>query len=143
MAIFQSLVRLGVAGNLSKYGRVINDARLCSAIVNRMNQCSYKSTGPPASSAQTPPKDPLDLSFDCHIAAFKSKTTADLIRAYFVFQICSFEFLVENNMKVKTLHNLNYSYIQKTLKKYIISIQNHEIFSVEYSVLIFDIFKHI
>ena len=53
--------------------------------------------------AKTPPtgrKDPLDTSFNDPIAAFKSKTTFELIRGYLVYVICSSETLVENNMKV-------------------------------------------
>lgn len=45
-------------------------------------------------------KDPLDTSFNDPKAAFKSKTTFELIRAYFVYMLCSSEYLVENNMKV-------------------------------------------
>lgn len=44
--------------------------------------------------------DPLDLNFNDPIAAFKSKTTKELIRAYIVYQLCSIEYIVENNMKV-------------------------------------------
>jgi len=44
--------------------------------------------------------DPLDLKFNDPIAAFKSKTTTELVRAYFVYQMCSIEYIVENNMKV-------------------------------------------
>ena len=47
-----------------------------------------------------PQRDPLDVSFNDPIAAFKSKTTWELIRAYFVYLMCSSEYLVENNMKV-------------------------------------------
>uniref|UniRef100_A0A182TCH7 Proline dehydrogenase n=1 Tax=Anopheles maculatus TaxID=74869 RepID=A0A182TCH7_9DIPT len=47
----------------------------------------------------TPQRDPLDVSFNDPHAAFKSKTTFELIRAYFVYVLCSSEFLVENNMK--------------------------------------------
>lgn len=46
------------------------------------------------------PKDPLDLSFNDARAAFKSKTTWEIVRAYIVYQLCSYETLVENNMKV-------------------------------------------
>lgn len=46
------------------------------------------------------PKDPLDLSFNDARAAFKSKTTWEILRAYLVYQMCSSETLVENNMKV-------------------------------------------
>lgn len=47
-----------------------------------------------------PQRDPLDVSFNDPIAAFKSKTTWELARAYFVYLMCSSEYLVENNMKV-------------------------------------------
>ncbi|KAL1377629.1 hypothetical protein pipiens_016132, partial [Culex pipiens pipiens] len=47
----------------------------------------------------TPQRDPLDVGFNDPNAAFKSKTTFELIRAYFVYVLCSSEFLVENNMK--------------------------------------------
>lgn len=49
---------------------------------------------------QKPQRDPLDVGFNDPIAAFKSKTTWELIRAYFVYLMCSSEYLVENNMKV-------------------------------------------
>ncbi|XP_050069014.1 proline dehydrogenase 1, mitochondrial isoform X1 [Anopheles maculipalpis] len=51
----------------------------------------------------TPQRDPLDVSFNDPHAAFKSKTTFELIRAYFVYVLCSSEFLVENNMKLMKL----------------------------------------
>jgi len=54
---------------------------------------------PPAQPRQI---DPLDLKFNDPIAAFKSKTTMELMRAYVVYQICSIEYIVENNMKVRT-----------------------------------------
>ena len=44
--------------------------------------------------------DPLDLKFNDPVASFKSKTTMELVRAYIVYQICSIDYLVENNMKV-------------------------------------------
>ncbi|XP_049533987.1 proline dehydrogenase 1, mitochondrial isoform X1 [Anopheles darlingi] len=47
-----------------------------------------------------PARDPLDVSFNDPNAAFKSKTTFELIRAYLVYVLCSSEFLVENNMKL-------------------------------------------
>uniref|UniRef100_A0A8D8JXM9 Proline dehydrogenase n=1 Tax=Culex pipiens TaxID=7175 RepID=A0A8D8JXM9_CULPI len=51
----------------------------------------------------TPQRDPLDVGFNDPNAAFKSKTTFELIRAYFVYVLCSSEFLVENNMKLMKL----------------------------------------
>uniref|UniRef100_A0A182JCT8 Uncharacterized protein n=1 Tax=Anopheles atroparvus TaxID=41427 RepID=A0A182JCT8_ANOAO len=50
----------------------------------------------------SPERDPLDVGFNDPHAAFKSKTTLELIRAYFVYVLCSSEFLVENNMKVRS-----------------------------------------
>ncbi|KAH8387103.1 hypothetical protein KR093_004646, partial [Drosophila rubida] len=55
----------------------------------------------------TPQRDPLDVSFNDPIAAFKSKTTWELVRAYMVYMICSSEKLVEHNMKLmKTANKL-------------------------------------
>lgn len=48
-------------------------------------------------------KDPLDLSFANPEAAFKSKTTWEVIRALIVYQLCSSSYLVNNNMKVKIM----------------------------------------
>lgn len=45
-------------------------------------------------------KDELDIRFEDTIAAFKSKTTWELIRAYLVYTICSSNYIVENNQKV-------------------------------------------
>lgn len=46
--------------------------------------------------------DPLDLKFNDPIASFKSKTTMELVRAYIVYQLCSVNYIVENNMMVST-----------------------------------------
>ncbi|XP_037050061.1 proline dehydrogenase 1, mitochondrial isoform X3 [Bradysia coprophila] len=46
------------------------------------------------------PKDPLDLSFNNPNAAFKSKTTGELLRAYIVYLLCSSTYLVDNNLKL-------------------------------------------
>lgn len=43
------------------------------------------------------PRDELDLSFNSPKDAFKSKKTSELVRAYLVYQICSINWLVENN----------------------------------------------
>jgi len=42
-------------------------------------------------------KDRLDLSFEDHSAAFKSKTTWEVIRALVVFQLCGVKMIVNNN----------------------------------------------
>ncbi|XP_050546607.1 proline dehydrogenase 1, mitochondrial-like isoform X2 [Daktulosphaira vitifoliae] len=44
--------------------------------------------------------DPLDTSFTNPEAAFKSKTTWEVFRAYLVYQLCSSSYLVDNNMKL-------------------------------------------
>ncbi|KZS08064.1 Proline dehydrogenase 1, mitochondrial [Daphnia magna] len=55
------------------------------------------------SSASIGRRDPLDLSFDNAEAAFRSKTTLQILRAYLVFTLCSSNYLVENNMKLMKL----------------------------------------
>ncbi|XP_017777258.1 PREDICTED: proline dehydrogenase 1, mitochondrial isoform X2 [Nicrophorus vespilloides] len=50
--------------------------------------------------ASASPKDPLDITFEDAKAAFKSKTTWELVRAYIVYTLCSFETLVDHNMKL-------------------------------------------
>lgn len=57
-----------------------------------------------------PQRDPLDVSFNDPIAAFKSKTTWELTRAYLVYMICTSEKIVEHNMTVSGL-NENLLYI--------------------------------
>lgn len=48
--------------------------------------------------SSTPPtRDDLDLTFNSPKDAFKSKKTSELVRAYLVYQICSVNWLVENN----------------------------------------------
>ncbi|KAJ0172911.1 hypothetical protein K1T71_011087 [Dendrolimus kikuchii] len=52
-------------------------------------------------------RDDLDLSFNSPKDAFKSKKTSELVRAYFVYQICSVNWLVENNaMLMKRLRQV-------------------------------------
>lgn len=72
-----------------------------AAVTNKAPLSSATST----SNDQKPERDPLDVSFNDPIAAFKSKTTWELIRAYFVYIMCSSEYLVENNMKVMEFRN--------------------------------------
>ncbi|KMZ10931.1 proline dehydrogenase 1, mitochondrial isoform X4 [Drosophila simulans] len=66
-----------------------------------MKQESSQEKNP--SPAGSPQRDPLDVSFNDPIAAFKSKTTGELIRAYLVYMICSSEKLVEHNMTLMKL----------------------------------------
>ncbi|XP_049878901.1 proline dehydrogenase 1, mitochondrial isoform X2 [Pectinophora gossypiella] len=60
-----------------------------------------------ALSAAPPPRDDLDLSFNNPKDAFKSKKTSELVRAYLVYQICSINWVVENNdMLMKRLRQV-------------------------------------
>ena len=53
-----------------------------------------------ATTTSGPRRDPLDLTFNNAEAAFRSKSTLQVLRAYLVFTLCSSNYLVENNMKV-------------------------------------------
>ncbi|XP_023933736.1 proline dehydrogenase 1, mitochondrial isoform X2 [Bicyclus anynana] len=58
-------------------------------------------------SASPPTRDDLDLTFNSPKDAFKSKKTSELVRAYLVYQICSFNWIVENNdMLMKRLRQV-------------------------------------
>ncbi|CAG4968185.1 unnamed protein product [Parnassius apollo] len=48
-------------------------------------------------STPPPTHDELDLNFNSPRDAFKSKKTSELVRAYLVYQICSINWIVENN----------------------------------------------
>lgn len=65
-------------------------------------------------------KDPLDTKFSDPIAAFKSKTTFELIRGYVVYMLCSSSFLVENNMKVRIKQGLS----EENSRLFILSCQS-------------------
>jgi len=60
--------------------------------------------------------DELDLTFLDHKAAFKSKTTWQVLRAYLVFNLCSIKPLVDNN---EALMKLGKAVLGKTLFAYI------------------------
>ncbi|XP_072934666.1 proline dehydrogenase 1, mitochondrial isoform X1 [Epargyreus clarus] len=58
-------------------------------------------------SSAPPSRDDLDLSFNSPKDAFKSKKTSELVRAYLVYQICSINWIVENNdMLMKRLRQV-------------------------------------
>lgn len=56
-----------------------------------------------AGSNQTSPKEPLDLTFSNTKEAYKSKTSAELIRTLFVLKLSSYDFLIENHPRVSAL----------------------------------------
>ncbi|XP_050100364.1 proline dehydrogenase 1, mitochondrial isoform X1 [Anopheles aquasalis] len=76
--------------------RSTSAAAATPAGVSAAQQQDHDPSSPPA-------RDPLDVGFNDPNAAFKSKTTFELIRAYLVYVLCSSEFLVENNMKLMKL----------------------------------------
>ncbi|KAJ0172912.1 hypothetical protein K1T71_011088 [Dendrolimus kikuchii] len=58
-------------------------------------------------SSAPPTRDKLDLSFNSPKEAFKSRYTSELVRAYLVYQLCSINWLVENNtMLMKRLRQV-------------------------------------
>jgi proline dehydrogenase len=70
--------------------------------INDNNKTAVPSSSVAGSSSGGGRRDPLDLSFDNAEAAFRSKTTLQVLRAYLVFTLCSSNYLVENNMKVSS-----------------------------------------
>ncbi|KPJ12958.1 Proline dehydrogenase 1, mitochondrial [Papilio machaon] len=57
--------------------------------------------------------DDLDLTFNSPRDAFKSKKTSELVRAYLVYQICSINWIVENNDMVSASGSMARSYIRR------------------------------
>lgn len=77
-------------------------AEAAASPVTAANDTPLHSSSQTASTAAgaTRQVDVLDLKFNDPVASFKSKTMTELVRAYVVYQLCSIEFLVENNMRV-------------------------------------------
>lgn len=61
---------------------------------------SYSTTNSSGSTVPHAQKDPLDLSFENTVDAFKSKTTWEIFRAILVLKLSTFDYLVENHQKV-------------------------------------------
>lgn len=121
----------------------LRDQNAVSAALVRLIERGYVSTGRVTGSVQQPMSDqsrqidPLDLKFNDPVAAFKSKTTMELVRAYVVYQICSIEYLVENNMKV-SIHRgisilISYSYFVGEIRQ----TGTYEIFFLSFAPLFF------
>lgn len=122
MAFLRSVIRCSVH---RKYGLFISSCNHPSSsasvrnhrriIFDVVQQTALKSTAASSSSIggvvkdanaasrNNAPRDPLDITFEDAKAAFKSKTNLELIRAYVVYTLCSFETLVDNNMKLMKL----------------------------------------
>ncbi|KAG5899648.1 hypothetical protein JTB14_036021 [Gonioctena quinquepunctata] len=103
MAFLRTVNRCSV---YKKYGLLFDS--LPTGKIN-INQTVLKSSAASSTLVETQtvenqaPKDPLDISFQDAKAAFKSKTNFELIRAYVVYTLCSFESLVTHNMKLMKL----------------------------------------
>ncbi|XP_055846223.1 proline dehydrogenase 1, mitochondrial isoform X1 [Episyrphus balteatus] len=73
------------------------DARKLSQVDQKFTKRQEKKL---STHSAPPQRDPLDVSFNDPIAAFKSKTTGELVRALVVYIICSSQYLVEHNMQL-------------------------------------------
>lgn len=82
-------------------GNQANHHRSGPLAVRNVSSAAAKTAAAPTATPNVSARDPLDVSFNNPIAAFKSKTTWELVRAYLVYVMCSSEYLVENNMQVK------------------------------------------
>ncbi|XP_008196157.1 proline dehydrogenase 1, mitochondrial isoform X2 [Tribolium castaneum] len=97
MAFLRSLSRSSASRS---YGLLVE--------LSRLRLAAAKSTAAVVQDAAAAPvagkrRDPLDITFEDAKAAFKSKTNWELMRAYIVYTLCSFETLVENNMQLMKL----------------------------------------
>lgn len=94
------------------------------------------------------PKDPLDVTFNNPNAAFKSKTTGELLRGYIVYLLCSSTYLVDNNLKVRnsiiksiyenSFHSTENNfphYIKKSIHRRILCFLNYVVMDVRWLVL--------
>ncbi|XP_050299370.1 proline dehydrogenase 1, mitochondrial isoform X2 [Anthonomus grandis grandis] len=109
MAFLRTVSRSSVS---KKYGLLIDNLNSGFGGKIDVSQAVWKSTAAATTliqeqqkqqTVQQSPRDPLDLSFEDAKAAFKSKTNWELIRALVVYQICSYETIVANNMKLMKL----------------------------------------
>lgn len=101
MAYLRAVVRCSLT---PKFGSISRQSIPASSL----GQFTFKSTQAASTVIESdravtdsPRRDPLDITFQDPYAAFKSKTTWEVVRAYIVYTLCSSEYLVENNMKVR------------------------------------------
>lgn len=101
MAFLRTVIRCSV---YKKYGLLLDHHGKLNVCTSTLKSTAAASTNivdtTPPKTVQQPPRDPLDITFEDAKAAFKSKTNLELIRAYVVYTLCSFDYLVQNNMKV-------------------------------------------
>lgn len=96
-------IRRSAAGS-SRRNNLINSSAITS--LNHQEEAKVITNFSGEAQHLTPPARPSpamagDLTFDNTEEAFRSKTTLEVLRAYLVFTLCSSNYLVENNMKVK------------------------------------------
>lgn len=99
MAFLRSVIKNG-AGN--KYSVCLNGnvqfGRACITTVKK-EEGKDNVTNTSQVLLNASPRDQLDITFEDATAAFKSKTTWELFRAYLVYTICSSNYIVEHNQK--------------------------------------------
>lgn len=104
MAFLRTVIRCSV---YKKYGLLLDHHGKLNVCRSTLKSTAAASTNicdtTPPKTVQQPPRDPLDITFEDAKAAFKSKTNLELIRAYVVYTLCSFDYLVQNNMKLMKL----------------------------------------
>lgn len=99
MAFLRTVIRCSLH---KKYGLFLNsEAVFLNQVAPKSSQSTVLANSHVSATTSSPPRDKLDITFEDARAAFKSKTTWELLRAYIVYTLCSFETLVENNMKVR------------------------------------------
>jgi len=115
MAFLRAVIRCSVSRkygtgisicNLTLHGGKSSKIRLFLPLQN-CNQIALRSTAAGAINDVAERKtsfgsrrDPLDTGFADPKAAFKSKTTWEVLRAYIVYQLCSVNYLVEHNSQL-------------------------------------------
>ncbi|CAH1393849.1 unnamed protein product [Nezara viridula] len=89
----------------SQTSSILSTRNSVPAIENEnQNRCRSSTAAELCDVRDSPPRrDPLDTSFNDPEAAFKSKTTFEILRAYIVYTLCSSSYLVEHNMELMKL----------------------------------------
>ncbi|XP_015515428.1 proline dehydrogenase 1, mitochondrial isoform X1 [Neodiprion lecontei] len=112
VTILENVTRPAAAAAAVQFSQVAGKSDYDGAAAARTSGAGSSATGGGGggggdSTAKPVPRqiDPLDLKFNDPIASFKSKTTGELVRAYIVYQLCTMEFIVDNNMKLMKVAN--------------------------------------
>lgn len=109
MALLRSVIKnrsskyYCVLNSINSLNKIVGSKAFISTVQKRkqiVKDTSIHTTDTNDKAQATYPKDKLDISFEDSRAAFKSKTTWELMRAYIVYMICSSSYIVDNNLKV-------------------------------------------